>query len=452
MKKVLTITAGLALAGVLTACGDANNDEADNNNSEEAVAEKVDNSDNEKEEEEKIKVNLKDERFDIVDDANGFAEVGIYAELENESDKPAFISDVEVTLYDEDDKILSTWESQDTMVDEEDDRIISPTIAQPEESSYLALNIDYEEKYDDLDYMEIDYEAKEADSDDFVELEYDEDKINYMYEEAYYDEDFETIKDSFYPGTITMTTKLENTSDQPVDYRIGIGVYDEDDKFLGSFINEYYIDESYLIDENDTETVEIDSSGLPIKEDEIDHYEIEVIGLTANAEGFNDDVVEDEEEDFNNNNDKNFNEEVEEEDSEGLTVENIKEGMGEDTTIHDLYVEDLRRLSDDDFRELMNDEEVKTFDKGEQVYAETAGEDIFKGFGTSEVDDDELNLTVEDGETVEIEGEEMEPTPFIEELKEKYGDNVTMDELTDEERNQLDMYESTYLMELEEQR
>lgn len=448
LKKVTTILAGLVLLGVLTACGDNSNEEAEgtnnnvNNNEEEFVLEEYEEKYGEGfgiedlTEEEQLSLTEEDE-LEIVEkqeEIHGDPDEGITEDPQELLGKD---SDMESLMVEEDSGALYFFEIENYYTSEEsdDNAVTDINVLDGGEGSFdyefsLMYATDENEDGEEVPYLL------------FVgEVENNTDK------RMQFNHDFDVI----------MRDIKEDNTYGSIDLEEGIvGPYEPEFEGEGWYAFEIDSNEKPKELEFSFETAwEEDDDGSGDYEGYEDYYDIDFT--------LDDDRVGDDSEDDSNNNeeeseesDSNNNEESEEieseDDSEGLTVENIKEGMGEDTTIHDLYVEDLRRLSDDELRELMSDGEIETFNKGEQVYAETAGEDIFMGFGTSEVDDEELNLTVEDGETVEIEGEVMEPTPYIEELKEKYGEDVTMDELTDEERNRLDMYESTYLMELEDSR
>ncbi|HLQ95180.1 MAG TPA: hypothetical protein VK108_02245 [Pseudogracilibacillus sp.] len=202
----------------------------------------------------------------------------------------------------------------------------------------------------------------------------------------------------------------------------------------------------------------------------------------ALAKGDSEEDSEDNNDEESEDNDSNNNDSKDEEEIAGATqrgeeteeIGHLKDALGEDVTIHDLWEEDLFRLSDEEFVYLMTEEEAETFENGGTVHADKAGVDVFQGFGSDYVKSEEAEeagleeweyddydpetgtYTPSDEKMEELEEEEvvepedMEPTPYIEELEAKYGDNVTMDELTDEERSELDMYEATYFHVLED--
>lgn len=452
MKRVTTIAAGLILAGALTACGGNDN-----------TNEEVEGSNN---------VNNNEEVNEMTQD-----NVDWYIEEYGEYAK---ITDIDpFDLYDLSEEEAELFFSKDEL------KNFEKVAKEPHEAMLEDDGMEYflaDNANGQLDLFEIRgyYESENMEDDGTIDtdimirdhVESDEETFDYKFsvvlaEATEFEEGGQYLA---FLGGQENNTEVRAGTDHDVNVIIR-DIKEEADSAGGEGLDEMLEPE---FDSEGYHMIEVESDETPeelevtlgraLEEDgEVNGSDDEYIDFEFNLDGL--EVEEETDSNPNDNNEeeaKNRNSNSEEEsaneadeaetedDREGLTVENIKEGMGEDTNIHDLYVEDLRRLSDDELRRLMSEEEVETFDKGEQVYAETAHEDIFMGFGTSEVDDEDLNLTVEDGETVEIEGSVMEPTPYIEKLKEKYGGTVTMDELTVEESDRLDMYEATYLMELED--
>src|SRR5699024_12678386 len=57
--------------------------------------------------------------------------------------------------------------------------------------------------------------------------------------------------------SFTVTMNVSNPNDEPLDYEIGIGFYDNDDKFIGATITQDYTDENREVKANDNKNIEL---------------------------------------------------------------------------------------------------------------------------------------------------------------------------------------------------
>ena len=72
--------------------------------------------------------------------------------------------------------------------------------------------------------------------------------------------------------------KVINPNDETLDYEIGIGFYDNDDKFIGATITQDYIDENREVKANDNKNIELYDS-VNINLDEVERTEIVAAGF-----------------------------------------------------------------------------------------------------------------------------------------------------------------------------
>ncbi|MDY0395377.1 hypothetical protein RWE15_14245 [Virgibacillus halophilus] len=200
--------------------------------------------------------------------------VGVYAELRNTGDIPASVLDAEITLYDSDDNVIGVENAS-----EGGGQLVSPYIIEPDASAYISLIVDYEDKYKDLDHVDIDYDADPADKTTFNKL--DVDKVNVMNGEKYEDED--APKDLPSSEMIDVTFKLKNSNDKDLDYMVGIGLYDKNDKFIGAMTDIDYIDVDYTVKSGASKSLE-EKDFIPVKENEVDHAKVKAIGVESNGD------------------------------------------------------------------------------------------------------------------------------------------------------------------------
>ena len=182
-------------------------------------------------------------------------QLGIYAELENESNKPVTLTNVELSLYDKNENIISV------LTDEDVDKMFAPEVLKPKGTSYLVIQLDYDDKYDDIDNIELKYDAEEVN--EFAYNDMETDKLNLQNGDD----------DSF-----TITMKVINPNDETLDYEIGIGFYDKDDKFIGATITQDYTDENREVKANDNKNIELYDS-VNINLDEVERTEIVAAGF-----------------------------------------------------------------------------------------------------------------------------------------------------------------------------
>src|SRR5699024_8012514 len=109
-----------------------------------------------------------------------------------------------------------------------------------------------------------------------IELKYDTEEVN---EFAYNDMDTDkvNIKDGE-DDSFTVTMNVSNPNDEPLDYEIGIGVYDNDDKFIGATITQDYIDENREVKANDKRNIELYDL-MNINLDEVERTDIVAPGF-----------------------------------------------------------------------------------------------------------------------------------------------------------------------------
>src|SRR5699024_3651135 len=122
---------------------------------------------------------------------------GIYAELENESNKPVNLTNVELSLYDKNENIISV------LSDEDVSSMFAPEVLKEKCKSYLVVQLDYDDKYDDIDNIELKYDTEEVN--EFAYNDMETDKVN--------------IKDGE-DDSFTVTMNVSNPNDEPLDYEI----------------------------------------------------------------------------------------------------------------------------------------------------------------------------------------------------------------------------------------
>lgn len=209
----------------------------------------------------------------FVDTSIGQEIIGVYAKVTNDRDIPVVVYDVQVTLYDSNDDILSI---------ENDHDLISPSLLNKSDNGYLSLNIDYDDNYEDLDYVEIKYETDEIIESDINELKVT--KENILKEDGFSaDEDDEERFDSPMSEAIKVMFNIENTYDKELGYSFGIGYYNKDDELIGASSSNYYADEDYLIQANGNKNVE-QLEFLPVDYEEVEKVDINVIGTPSEDE------------------------------------------------------------------------------------------------------------------------------------------------------------------------
>src|SRR5699024_6523642 len=134
-------------------------------------------------------------------------------------------------------------------------------ILKPKRTSYLVIQLDYDDKYDDIDNIELKYDTEEVN--EFAYNDMETDKLNLQNGDD----------DSF-----TITMKVINPNDETLDYEIGVGFYDKDDKFIGAIITQDYTDDNREVKANDNKNVELYDS-VNINLDEVERTEIVAAGF-----------------------------------------------------------------------------------------------------------------------------------------------------------------------------
>lgn len=313
------LLAGL-LSMVLVACGNSEEDKEDTK------------SDTEKQEDEKeIKVVTADlfhKKF--FNDSFGMDALGVYGTLKNEGETPVIISDVEITLFNDEDKAIEVNTGQEDIFNS---TAIAPVVMDVDEKSFINLYLDYKDKYKDLDHVEIDYEAKPISADKLVNIELDKDSINPMGE---LQEPKEWKNEDMSEGTIQgredipvtdadITFNIENKDDRDAKYYAGIGVYDEDGELLGTVLDTEDLEDDHVLKSGKVKNVEALDS-VPFNMDNIDHVEVYVGGIEADESDYlEDSTVEeaieghfseetDQKEDSNKSNDKEEDSELDQND------------------------------------------------------------------------------------------------------------------------------------------
>lgn len=313
------LLAGL-LSMVLVACGNSEEDKEDTK------------SDTEKQEDEKeIKVVTADlfhKKF--FNDSFGMDALGVYGTLKNEGETPVIISDVEITLFNDEDKAIEVNTGQEDIFNS---TAIAPVVMDVDEKSFINLYLDYKDKYKELDHVEIDYEAKPISADKLVNIELDKDSINPMGE---LQEPEEWKKEDMSEGTIQgredipvtdadITFNIENKDDRDAKYYAGIGVYDEDGELLGTVLDTEDLEDDHVLKSGKVKNVEALDS-VPFNMDNIDHVEVYVGGIEADESDYlEDSTVEeaieghfseetDQKEDSNKSNDKEEDSELDQND------------------------------------------------------------------------------------------------------------------------------------------
>lgn len=313
------LLAGL-LSMVLVACGNSEEDKEDTK------------SDTEKQEDEKeIKVVIADlfhKKF--FNDSFGMDALGVYGTLKNEGETPVIISDVEITLFNDEDKAIEVNTGQEDIFNS---TAIAPVVMDVDEKSFINLYLDYKDKYKDLDHVEIDYEAKPISADKLVNIELDKDSINPMGE---LQEPEEWKNEDMSEGTIQgredipvtdadITFNIENKDDRDAKYYAGIGVYDEDGELLGTVLDTEDLEDDHVLKSGKVKNVEALDS-VPFDMDNIDHVEVYVGGIEADESDYlEDSTVEeaieghfseetDQKEDSNKSNDKEEDSELDQND------------------------------------------------------------------------------------------------------------------------------------------
>lgn len=279
MKKYGIGLMFLLLLLFMAACGDSGStsDEGTSNaEAEQADRDEQEQTDDQTANSEKPSVEIKDKHFEKFSQyGDGSPDtVGVYAELKNTGDIPASVNNAEVILYDEEDNVLSTDDAQDTLTE---GSLIAPNIMDAGNSGYIAFDIDYEEKFDDLDHVEIEYEPFPVEKSDVIKLK--SEKVNVMGEKDDLDESFEK-RDDFDEHPLSkadITFNLENEHDENYDYEVGIGLYDKDDNLLATMIDMDYTDVDYTVEAKGGKNVEVKET-LPIDIDKVDHAKVYATG------------------------------------------------------------------------------------------------------------------------------------------------------------------------------
>lgn len=247
----------LIVSVFLVACGnesDASTKESDEQ-SEETTSAKNDKQ-------EDLQVEVKNSFYKKYhEESFSMDQLGIYAELKNNTDKFVTLIDVEVSLYDKDDNIISVLNDESV-----DNKMFAPEVITKNGTTYMAIQLDYEDKYDDIDNIEIKYDVEEVN--EFAYNDMETDKVNVTKGER---------------DNLDITMKVSNANDEDLDYELGIGFYDKDDKFLGSVITYDYDDVSRLVKANDDKNIEINES-LDIDMDKVDRTEVIASGYLPEFE------------------------------------------------------------------------------------------------------------------------------------------------------------------------
>lgn len=267
MKKFGIGLALILMVTFLAACGSDESGAIDENSDEdqENQAEKTDSQTDEQAE---TSVEVKDKSFKRYSQYGGDGDtVGIFAELKNEGDTPVSLPNIEISFLDDDDNILEVADSQDTATE---GSLMSPTIIKSGGSGYISLDLDYEEKYDDLDHVDIDYDAEPVDDVNTLDV----DKINFTGElDDYPGKDSETTE-----SNVDVTFNLKNNDDKGYDYQVGAGLYNKDNELIGALVDLDYTDVDYAVKANSDRNIEI-SEILPVNMDDVDHADVEAIGI-----------------------------------------------------------------------------------------------------------------------------------------------------------------------------
>jgi len=271
-KYLLLVFASLLI--FLAACGDETSTEPSEQSSDDVNEERdeVKESD-ETEKEKEVSVEVADQFHEkFLNNSYGMDSIGVYAELKNTGEDPVIVPSVEVTLYDSEDNVLGVNNSS-----EGGGSPISPYVVDSNGSGYVTIIIDYEDKYEGLDHIDIDYEAEVIDASEIGEL--DVEKVNLLEGEKHEDDDaMSTSEISSEQADVTF--ELKNNGDEDLDYMVGIGLYDEGDEFLGSMIDVDYIDVDYTVGSKDTKSVEVIDE-LPVNMDDVERVEVEAIGIKS---------------------------------------------------------------------------------------------------------------------------------------------------------------------------
>lgn len=194
--------------------------------------------------------------------------VGIYAKVTNNANTPVSVFDVQVTLYDSNDDILSV---------ENDEDLISPSMLNKGDSGYLSLNIDYEDNFNDLDHVEINYETYELEDEDIIKMKVT--KENILKHDGFFVDEYDKERfDSPISDAIKVMFNLENEYDEELGYMFGIGFYNKDNEFIGSSVSTFYNAEDDIMQANDNRNIEV-MEFLPVEYEEIEKVDINVIGI-----------------------------------------------------------------------------------------------------------------------------------------------------------------------------
>lgn len=182
------------------------------------------------------------------------------------------VFNVEVTLYDSDNNIL-------TVENEESQMLVAPFYLESKASGYVSLNLDYNDNYEDLNKVEIKYEELEL-QEDIYSLTVS--KVNTLKEDGFFideDEEFESEPSD----AIKVLFNIENEHDVEVSYVLGVGFYNDKEELIGSSVPVNYIDVDYELSPGESKNVDF-LEFLPLEHDDIEEVKINAIGIPFETE------------------------------------------------------------------------------------------------------------------------------------------------------------------------
>lgn len=243
---------------VLVACSD---------NKETSVSEKVNENEksqtewNEQNEgvQEEVKVEVTDKVFyRWKDESIGDApQIVTYAVIKNTGKVDADVAETKITYIDSKGDVISNTQANGMYTN------LSPSVLEPGDVAYLAINDDLGEEFNDLKDVEVEVSPIPVDV-GINKLKASNSKV---------------IKTDDWGGSVNVTGFIHNEGDMDaLDIQVAAGLYDKDNKFLGALLRSS--DDSTTVQSGSKSSIDLGVPSFPsnmIKE--IDHAEIKAISF-----------------------------------------------------------------------------------------------------------------------------------------------------------------------------
>ena len=180
-----------------------------------------------------------------------------YAVIKNTGKTDADVAETKITYLDSKGDVIANTQANEMYTN------LSPSVLEPGDVAYLAINDDLGEEFDDLKDVEVEVSPIPVDM-GVNKLESTNSKV---------------IKTDDWGGSVNVTGFVHNKSDMDaMDIQIAAGLYDKENKFLGALLKSS--DDSTTVQSGKKSSVDLGVPSFPsnmIKE--IDHAEIKAISF-----------------------------------------------------------------------------------------------------------------------------------------------------------------------------